>query len=189
MPTKKTDDTPVYQLKVSLKGSKPPIWRRIQVRGSTTLGKLHQILQVVMGWHNYHLHQFVVDGTCYGVPDPQWDLDIKSERGVRLAQIAPTVKKRFAYEYDFGDDWGHQIVVEKILPPDPSGDYPLCLTGKRACPPEDVGGMWGYLAFLEVISDSQHPERQDRLDWIGGRFDPEAFDLELVNQRLKRLQR
>src|SRR5688500_17166132 len=103
MPAKSTDESPVYQLKVTLKGSKPPIWRRIQVRGSTTLAKLHRILQVVMGWEDYHLHQFIVDGVYYGTPDAEWDLDIKSERRVRLAQIVPAVKERFVYEYDFGD--------------------------------------------------------------------------------------
>lgn len=189
MPTKRTDESAVYQLKVTLKGSKPPIWRRIQVRGSTTLARLHRILQIVMGWEEAHLHQFIVDGIYYGEPDPDWDLDIKSERRVRLEQIVSAVKDRFIYEYDFGDSWEHIIVVEKILPAEAGQRYPRCLTGRRACPPEDVGGVWGYLYFLEAISDAQHPEHEAMLEWVEDDFDPEAFDQEAVNRQLKPLAR
>lgn len=187
MPPKKADDSAVYQLKVTLKGSKPPIWRRFQVRGSTTLAKLHRILQIVMGWEDYHLHQFIVGGVYYGVPDPDWDLDVKSERWVKLEQVVSDVKDHFVYEYDFGDSWEHEIVVEKVVPPEPDVRYPICLTGKRACPPEDVGGIWGYPEFLEAIHNPEHPEHEAMLEWIGGAFDPEAFDLEAVNQALRRL--
>ncbi|MSP12187.1 MAG: plasmid pRiA4b ORF-3 family protein [Chloroflexi bacterium] len=186
MPTKKTDDSLIYQLKVTLKGSKPPIWRRIQVRGSTTLAKCHMILQIVMGWTDSHLHQFDVGGVYYGTPDSDWGEDIKNERRVKLEQIVSAVKDRFVYEYDFGDSWEHQIVVEKILAPEPGVHYPICLTGKRACPPEDVGGIWSYPEFLEAIRNPEHPEHEEMLEWIGDGFDPQAFDPEAVNRVLKR---
>src|SRR5688500_18355419 len=120
MPPKKPDESPLYQLKVTLKGSKPPIWRRLQVRGSTTLYKLHDILQIAMGWSDSHLHQFIVGDTYYGIPEAEdWGPEIKSERRVRLGQIVSDAKDRFVYEYDFGDSWVHDIVVEKVLSPEP----------------------------------------------------------------------
>ena len=172
----------IYQIKVTLKGSKPPIWRRIQVRGDITLARLHKVLQAVLGWHDYHLHSFRVDGIEYGQPDP--DLPMRSDKNVKLNQFIPGEKFRFTYEYDFGDSWEHLLVVEKILPPEPGVHYPRCLAGKRACPPEDVGGIWAYPQFLEAIRDPEHPQHEELLDWVGGEFDPEAFDLEAVNRKL-----
>ncbi len=187
MPPKKADNSPVFQLKVTLRDSKPPIWRRIQVRGSTTLGRLHDILQVVMGWTDSHLHQFIVRDQYYGVPDPDWSFEVKSEQRVKLEQIVAAVKDRFVYEYDFGDSWQHEIVVEKVLEPEPGMKYPLCLTGKRACPPEDVGGIWSYDDFLKAIRDPDHPEHETLTEWVGEPFDPGAFDVEAVNGELRRL--
>ncbi len=189
MPSKKQDNSPVYQLKVTLKGSKPPIWRRIQVRGSTRLSALHEILQIVMGWTDSHLHQFIVGDVYYGVPDPEWGwgVEIKNEQRVQLEQIVSGAKDKFIYEYDFGDSWEHEIVVEKILSAETAGSYPACLTGKRACPPEDVGGIWSYDTFLEALRDPKHPEHEEYTAWIGGEFDPEAFDCQTVNQELQRL--
>ncbi len=187
MPTAKPLDHRVYQLKVTLKYTKPPIWRRIQVPADVTLYKLHQILQALMGWYDCHLHQFIVGEIYYGTSDPEFGMDseMKSERGVRLNKIATTEKSKFVYEYDFGDSWQHEILVEKILPQEEGAHYPICLTGKRACPPEDVGGVWGYEGFLEAIRDPKHPEHDSMLQWAGGSFDPEAFDLEGINVDLK----
>ena len=185
MPAKKADDSPVYQLKITLQGSKPPIWRRIQVRGSTTLAKLHAILQIVMGWTDSHLHQFIVGDVYYGIPDPDWGDEVKSERRVKLGHIVARVNDRLVYEYDFGDSWAHTIVVEQVLVPEPGTTYPVCLTGKRACPPEDVGGIWGYAEFLEAIRDPRHPEHATMLQWVGGHFDPQAFDVAAVNRAFK----
>ena len=179
----------IYQLKVTLKESKPPIWRRIQIPGSITLIKLHRVLQVVMGWEDYHLHQYIVDGVFYGARDPEFEAlgtETLNERGVKLYQIAPGVGSRFIYEYDFGDGWQHQMVVEKLLPPEAGERYPVCIAGKRACPPEDVGGIWSYGDFLEAIRDPVHPEHEELLQWVGGSFDPEAFDLDDINDALKR---
>ena len=176
----------IYQIKVTLKGSKPPIWRRFQVTGDTRLSTLHRILQGIMGWENYHLYQFTIGGTDFGAPD--CELDIESDRKVKLSQVVPDEKARFTYEYDFGDSWEHQILIEKILPPEPGVRYPICLAGKRACPPEDCGGIWGYAELLEAIQDPKHPEHDEMLEWAEEDFDPEAFDLEGVNRALRRIR-
>lgn len=181
-------DVPVYQLKITLKDSKPPIWRRLLVPGDTTLARLHRIIQEAMGWWDYHLHQFIVGGVYYGEPSPDDWHEVNDERRIRLSQIAPSEKSRFVYEYDFGDDWIHTVQVEKVLPPNPEQKLPVCVKGKRACPPEDVGGIWGYDSFLEAISDPNHEEHASYLEWIGGSFDPEAFDVDEANARLQKLR-
>lgn len=185
--TQSETEVPIYQIKVTLENSRPPIWRRLLVPGDVTLAQLHEIIQVAMGWEGYHLHQFIVGNTYYGERDPDYDLDVRDERRFTLRQIAPREGLKFRYEYDFGDSWMHQILVEKILPPEPGKVYPVCIKGKRACPPEDVGGIWGYYEFLESIQNPEHPEHEDYLEWIGGKFDPEAFDLEEVNAALQAL--
>jgi hypothetical protein len=181
---------PIYQIKVTLEESKPPIWRRLLVRSDITLGDLHAIIQAAMGWWDYHLHQFIVGETYYGVPDPDYDdyLEMHDEEEVILGQVAPREGVKFRYEYDFGDGWLHQVLVEKVLPPEPGQSYPVCVKGRRACPPEDVGGMWGYQDFLEAIQDPNHEEHEEYLEWVGGEFDPEAFDLDGVNVALSDLQ-
>lgn len=178
----------VYQLKVALLESEPPIWRRLQVPGKVTLGELHYVLQAAMGWTNSHLHQFTVDKVDYS--DPEFQLEeAQDEYEVTLSRIAPRAGSVLVYQYDFGDSWMHEVRVEKILPPEPGQRYPVCLVGERACPPEDCGGVWGYEEFLEAIRDPEHEEHEDLLDWIGGSFDPEGFDLNEVNRELKRIRR
>jgi len=184
MPAKGTPKAAVYQLKITLRDSKPPIWRRVQVPGDITLYKLHRVLQVVMGWTDSHLHQFVIDGRYYGEPDPEFR-EVVSEKRVRLSQVVGDEKARFVYEYDFGDNWQHQIVVERILPPEEGKSYPVCLAGERAAPPEDCGGIWGYYELLQTLSNPDDPEHAQMLEWAGGPIDPEAFDLEEINQMLR----
>ncbi len=176
--------TQVYQIKISLVGARPPIWRRVLVTDNTTLAQMHDIIQAAMGWADYHLHQFMINGEYYGRPHPDDFYDMKDERRYTLKGIVSGEKFKFRYEYDFGDGWLHDLLVEKILPLDPKTNYPLCIKGKRACPPEDVGGVWGYEEFVEAITNPKHPEHQDMLEW-SGEFDPEEFDLEEVNSRLK----
>jgi hypothetical protein len=137
-----------------------------------------------MGWTDSHLHTFTVGKQAYSVPDPDWDW-VKDERRVRLSDVVAARHKKFLYTYDMGDNWDHTLLIEKVLPPEEGATYPRCLAGKRACPPEDCGGVWGYAEFLEAISDPEHPEHEDMLEWIGGEFDPEAFDLEEVNAALR----
>lgn len=173
----------VYQLKVTLKNFRPPIWRRIAVADNTTLSQLHEIIQIAMGWENSHLHAFIMG------KHPYRGQEITNEDKMRLSQIAPEEKLRFLYHYDFGDDWVHDVLVEKILPWEEGQQYPVCLGGKRACPPEDVGGVWGYAEFLEAYSDPKHPEHENMQEWVGEDFDPEFFDPEIVNQLLKTLRK
>ena len=191
MTPKSTPDTPIYQIKVTLEGCKPPIWRRLLVRSDITLGDLHDIVQAAFGWWDYHLHQFIVGRTYYGEPDPEYSdyVDMHDEQDVTLAKITAGEGFKFRYEYDFGDSWLHQVLVEKILPPEPGQEYPICVKGKRACPPEDVGGIGGYYNFLEAIADPHHEEHESYLEWVGGAFDPEAFDLKEVNQALDALRK
>jgi hypothetical protein len=189
MASKKKPKKPkdVYQIKISLESIRPPIWRRLEVFSDTTLEKLHLIFQLAMGWANYHLHQFTIEGDEYGQPDPDYDFEMENEKKVKLSQVVPMEKFKFSYEYDFGDNWQHTVLVEKILPEEKGKHYPNCSKGKRACPPEDVGGAWGYADFLEALTDAKHPDHEDMLEWIGGEFDPEEFDIKYVNERLRQI--
>ena len=175
----------IYQLKVTLNYSSPPIWRRFQIASTDTLEDVHIALQIVMGWTNSHLHQFMKDRVCYGMPDEDFPSDMLDELDYRLDQILKKEKDTLIYEYDFGDGWVHDVVLEKILPFKTDVELPVCLEGNRACPPEDIGGVPGYEMFLEAIADPSHPEHEDMLEWIGGEFDPERFDLAEVNNLLR----
>lgn len=184
-----TAESSIYQLKIVLHGSEPPIWRRIQVLSDTTLEALHRILQIAMGWSNSHLHQFKVGDLTYGPPDPNFpDFDVIDEKDVVLSEVVSRPNQKFVYQYDFGDDWRHLITLEKILAPEDGVSYPFCLKGKRACPPEDSGGIFAYSDFLEAITDSEHPEHLHLLRWVGGEFDPEAFDRAEVNRSLMNIK-
>lgn len=169
-----------YLLRIDLDGSKPPIWRRVGVDSQITLGMLHDVIQAAFGWHDAHLHAFEIGNEQYGNPEANiWgELDFLDEGKVRLANLVRPGQK-FVYRYDFGDDWTHKVKVEKA---EPMEAVPLShawlVTGKRACPPEDVGGLWGYEEFLEQISGPDSPEAKQMLEWAGGSFDPERFDLE-----------
>jgi hypothetical protein len=169
----------IYQLKISLKDLRPLIWRRIQVQSGINLAKLHRILQATMGWYDSHLHQFIVGGTYYGVPsrDEFLDKGLRDERQATLNRILSKPKQKMIYEYDFGDGWEHEILLENVLAPEAGARYPRCIGGARACPPEDCGGTAGYENFLAAIRDPNHEEHDEYLEWIGGEFDPEEFDL------------
>jgi hypothetical protein len=180
---KKTRTT--YQIKITLVGAKPPIWRRILIADSVSLPRFHDIVQTVMGWTDSHLHQFIADGKCYGTPDPDDDfMDTLDERRYRIGQLLGREKDALRYEYDFGDGWQHKITLEKVLPVDPGTILPICVKGKGACPPEDVGGIWGYYSFLEALADPTHPEHEEYKEWIGGEFDPLACDIDGINAML-----
>jgi hypothetical protein len=187
-PQKSKDDL-LYQIKITLKDVRPPIWRRVEVTSSTTLGLLHEIIQTTMGWTNSHMHQFTIHNVEYGTPQPEFDFDVEDEALVKLSQVVTGEKFKFLYTYDFGDGWDHEILIEKILTPHPERHYPFCVTGKRACPPEDCGGAWGYSDLLAAIQDPNHPEHEERLEWIGDDFDPAAFYLEETNLVLAEFSR
>lgn len=158
------------------------------VPSNVNLGEFHLILQIVLGWTDSHLHQFISGRTTYGTSVDEFggDLEMEGEEETqyKLSQLLKREKDSLNYEYDFGDGWEHKIVLEKILPYDGSVKVPTCIKGKRACPPEDCGGIWGYQNFLEAIQDPSHPEHQEMLEWIGGEFDPEFFDIEEANSTL-----
>jgi len=177
----------VYQLKVTLKGIRPPIWRRLHVLGETTLEQLHLIIQVAMGWGNYHLHDFEIYGIRYGITDDD-DLfeleDIEPESETYLCQFA-TEGMKFKYTYDYGDGWEHSIEVEKLLPPDEDLPTPRCIKAKRACPPEDCGGPWGYQNLLKILNDPTHPDHATFSEWVPPNFTPEEISLPAINTQLK----
>ncbi|MCL4297819.1 MAG: methyltransferase [Anaerolineae bacterium] len=181
-----TDQRQIYQCKVSLKGLIPPIWRKIQVSGDIRLDEFHRVLQIVMGWGNYHSYRFIIDGVTYGpLGDVFADATVRPAHEVRLSQVAGTEGSRFIYLYDLADDWQHVVKVEKILAPKPGVQYPVCRAGQRACPPEECGGIWEYTNLLEILQDPRHPEHREILEPYGGDFDPEAFDLDRVNRALQ----
>jgi hypothetical protein len=179
--------TSVHQLKITLIGIRPPIWRRVQVSSSINLRRLHDVIQAAMGWTQSHLYQFEGGDVAFGEPDDEFGMPIRSAKSTPLRKIAPAPGAVFIYEYDFGDSWQHRIEVEKVLPPEPGVHYPRCLAGKRACPPEDVGGIWGYEEFLQAVRDPKHPEHEAMLEWVGGAFNPDAFDRQAVNEQLAHL--
>jgi hypothetical protein len=154
-----------------------------------TLYKLHLIIQEAFGWSNYHLHLFEVNGVNYtqAAPDEDWEefeSDDLDDKKFRLGDLGLSEKSRFLYTYDFGDGWDHEILVEKIVPPQEGTRYPMCLAGSRACPPEDCGGPYGYQDFVKAILNPRHKRHKELLEWIGGTFDPEAFDLDDINRGL-----
>jgi hypothetical protein len=180
----------IYQLKIQLEDTDPPLWRRILVPGDINLGQLHKVIQAAMGWTNMHMHEFLIDGEGYSDPEAELE-DLRNELRYRLSQVAPPTRRSFHYMYDFGDGWEHKIVVEKIAGMDKRyPGHPICLAGARACPPEDSGGPGGYEEFLEAIANLKHQRHNEMLDWNGGDgdlqlFDPELFDLDEINDILK----
>jgi hypothetical protein len=168
-------DTNVYQLKVTIMDTRPPVWRRVVVPADMTLARLHDVFQAAFGWWDCHLHEFEIGGVRYGVDDGEGWEPPDDERRTRLADVA-VAGSSFVYVYDFGDNWRHKVVVEKVVPTERGVRYPLCTDGRRAGPPEDCGGTWGYREFLTAIADPTHDEHESMLEWVGGPFDPEAFD-------------
>ena len=167
----------------------PRIWRKFEVASDIRLDKLHNVIQGVMGWMNSHLHEFDADGVRYGELSSfdDYNEDMLDERKARLTDLVIRPKDRFTYDYDFGDGWHHIVELVEIREPQKNIRYPVCLEGERACPPEDCGGPWGYLDFLEAIQNPEHEEHDDLLEWAGGEFDPEFFDVNEVNGFLKHL--
>lgn len=188
----------IHELKITLCGSKPPIWRQIAISSDTRLNELHEVIQIVIGWTNSHLHQFIVSNRSRKeyrslgksgwthlerrLSDPRFELeDTENENEVMLGDLAPAVKSKFIYEYDFGDSWEHLIEVVKIGLPIEGVKYPVCLAGKLACPSEDCGGLEGYYNMLEALKDPKCEDYKDMLAWVGKDFNPEQFDVDEIN--------
>jgi hypothetical protein len=168
-----------YQFKITLVDSHPPIWRRILVP-DTTLDDLHEYIQTAMGWTNSHLHQFEIRRKVYGDPmlleDGFGDIEFIDSLKTTLGDLfgGPRPPHRFTYEYDFGDGWRHEIEFEGVNEPPQVEKAPCCLGGSRCCPPEDIGGIWGYEEFLSAIRNPEHEEHESYMEWAG-EFDPDAF--------------
>ncbi|MGA9407714.1 MAG: plasmid pRiA4b ORF-3 family protein [Bacteroidota bacterium] len=178
----------IYTIKAILSGSEPLIWRRFVVPGEYKLSKLHRVLQVVMGWGEAHLHEFIFNGVSFGEPSPEYgDVKMFDHKKMTLSGMIHEEKRSFTYIYDFGDGWQHELTVERIAAPEKDARYPICLAGERACPPEDCGGMGGYDDLLEALENPKTEDQKELAEWVGD-FNPEVFDLEKVNSRLKRIR-
>lgn len=179
----------VFELKITLLETKPPVWRRFCVPGEITLDRLHDVIQIVMGWDDCHLHLFKIGGKAYS-EEPEEEWEGAEERHHGLCDLVTSARKHFDYKYDFGDDWDHRIVVEKISKA-PKGYIAeaKCLGGKRRCPPEDVGGTHGFAEFVLACKDLKHPEHKRNLMWVGGSFDPDDFNPNAVNLELRKYKR
>jgi hypothetical protein len=175
-----------YRCKVTLDGARPSIWRRFDVPADISLADFHRVLQAVMGWTGTHLHMFEKDGTRYGTSNPAFGMEFVSERETRVDSLLKAPGSRLSYLYDFGDEWSHEIVLEAIVEND--SRVARVLEGARACPPDNIGGMPRYEWFLEVLADPKHPDRLEAMRWSGGRFDPDAYDIEFWNRVLQRVR-
>lgn len=194
MPAKKSALPPeVFQLKVTLLGTMPPIWRRLLVPADLKLAQLHDVLQAAMGWQDCHMHEFSVGQQHFGKPNPEDRLmgmdPVENERTVRLSSVLGRAGAKVTYTYDMGDSWEHGIVLEKRLPADAGTAYPVCTGGERACPPEDCGGIPGFYDLLEALGDPTHEQHDELRDWVGDGYDPDVFSVEHVNRKLTPLRR
>lgn len=175
----------IHTLKVTLRKAKPPVWRRIEVNSTLTMGELAAVLEAAMGWWGTHLHRFEVGGTRYGMPDRDWPAGDLDENRSRLADVLPEVGVTMGWDYDFGDGWSHEVLVEAIDASRRGAEYPVCLDGSQACPPEDCGGPWGYARLLEALADPDHPEHDDLTEWVPPGFDPADFDIEGTTRSMR----
>ncbi len=178
-----------YQLKITLDGIEPEIWRRVLVSENLSLAKLHLVIQSVTGWWVSHLHQFICKEIHY--INPVWwsefaDANSKDERRVRLKNLKLKESDSFVYEYDFGDSWHQNVKVEAIIENTKNRIHPICLDGARACPPEDSGGIPGYRTILQTLNGKESFEKRELMQWLGSRFDPQLFSVNAANRRLKR---
>jgi hypothetical protein len=187
---KSAGPAPVYEIKVSLRGAKPPIWRRLQVPSDVTLARVHDIIQIAFDWNGDHLHVFHTPFGDFGLANKE--LRHQADSSVSLGQVAPGAGERIRYEYDFGDCWDHEVRVEKVLGPGVTNGKARCTVGRRAAPPDDCGGIWGYQELVHILGESSHPEHADKLDWLGladaSQFDSNRFDAGAVNALLSRLR-
>lgn len=174
-------------MRVSLSEVEPTVWRRLLVPGGVRLAKLHDVLQAAMGWEDSHLHCFRIGDRRYGQQFDDYPPDELDEKDVTVLQ-AVGEDDHFVYEYDFGDGWEHEVVVESISTAPPGLRFAVCLDGANACPPEDCGGPPGYASILGALADPGHEEHEDFTSWLGGPFDPAAFDVAAVNAALQTIR-
>ncbi|HEY6871643.1 MAG TPA: plasmid pRiA4b ORF-3 family protein [Geobacteraceae bacterium] len=179
----------IYQLKITLLNIEPKIYRIVQVPSAITLRNLHKVIQKVMAWENCHLYQFVKGHVSYAPQSTEFSFSQGlSDRSVPLCDLLLKARNKLIYEYDFGDGWLHEVLLQKIIPAEEGVRYPVCIEGKFAAPPEDSGGPPGYCDLLEALGDPAHEGHEDAVSWLGDDFDPELFDLEQVNRQLRRIK-
>ena len=182
----------LYQLTLTLVETEPPIWRRLLVPADTPLNIFHRVIQVAMGWSDYHAHQFLAAGKrgrrIYGVNgdgnEVRLGLGVLEESSYRLSDLLQAERDQCLYEYDFGDCWLHQLVLERIIDAPAPSEKLCCLEGQGACPPEDSGGVSEYEEWLKVLKEPEHPDHEDAVDWLGAGYDSSRFDCQKVNQLL-----
>ena len=174
----------LYQIKVTLTDVHAPVWKRALLSPEITLGKLHLILQIVMGWEDRHMHRFLHGGREYSDPRFESEGNALDERKTVLGVIMKAPGDRLVYEYDFGDDWRHELIYEEWIQSDEHVPYAICIEGARACPPEDCGGPYAYNDLVRALKNPTQKRYKQMLDWAGDRFDPEAFNLDAINKRL-----
>lgn len=180
------------QLKITLKHSKPPIWRRVLVHSEISFHELHYTIQMAMGWGAYHLYEFEFDKFRIGLLDEETEgykfSDLIDSKEMTVGDILDRGAKKINYTYDFGDNWQHSIEIEKVLPLDMDTYYPTCLAGRMNCPPEDVGGIPGFAYFLHVMEKKKGAEYREMKHWAGGSYDPNEFDVEETNMYLAEIE-
>jgi hypothetical protein len=179
-------ENPIYQLRITLLHSEPSIWRRIQIH-DCTLSQLHEYIQDVMGWEEHHLHQFIIQGEYYGDPEMLEGCEAIDSTKTQLSELIARYGKRLKcrYEYDFGDSWLHEIKFEGFVAAEPKAEYPRCIEGERACPPEDCGGIYGYHNLLNALTDPKHPDHAEFSEWYDDEFDAAAFDAATATAAMK----
>ena len=177
----------IYRIYFQLEVIEPPIWRRVELSSQSTLDQLHGILQIAMGWEDYHLHEFTVDGMRYGLPDPDGDeSEIVADKTVCLADVLRAPGAEMSYLYDFGDDWLITIRLEAVVEEEPGAQYPRVVEGARSGPPDDCGGPFGYADFLDVLVSPKHKRFKEMSKWVGPNFNAEYFSVEKMNARLRK---
>jgi hypothetical protein len=170
----------IIRLEIRIEDIMPPIYRKIDIPNTYTFYQLHHVIQLAFDWTNSHLFEFMNGPETIG--DEEAKIDAKK---LTLKERFYEPKQKMLYVYDFGDNWEHKVKVEKMFDADPKKRYPACVSGRRAGPPEDVGGVGGYEHFLEAIADDEHPDHEEYLEWLGGYFDSEAFSRKEVNALLR----
>ncbi|MDO8591233.1 MAG: plasmid pRiA4b ORF-3 family protein [bacterium] len=191
----------IYQLKVTLEDTHIPIWRTVLISGDVTFADLHDAIQTAFGWTNSHLHHFIVSTPTMQrlyVQSERMPSDfapaspelLMSEEKTKLKEFLPTMVQKCEYEYDFGDGWSHAVEFEKAVPREKGQQYPACIDGENAAPPDDCGGTGGYEDLCKTLADPKSEDYEDMLEWLGlakgSEFDPHAFDLKSINRALKK---
>lgn len=176
----------IFQIKISLVGITPTIWRRLQVPSDLFLHDFHKIIQTAIGWENSHLHQFVKNGRTFGVADDEFETSDRfmDYTSIRLIDILNKENEMIQYTYDLGDNWIHEITLEKKLKPSINDFYPFCTDGERNCPPEDCGGPWAFMEMLKILKMPSHPDHSELMEWLDEEWNPEVFNIDIVNEML-----